>query len=168
MSDRIALTLSEAKAHIKLCIDRDDIGGLQKLLENPEPLCSAEQMRDFVEELTNKWPKLQAEAADRRERERLRKLDEPRERELEKLYAKPKSFMPDRIALTLSPNLWRVVLADEILNPKRVRNITVKGASSVRGAIDSAMHTEAFENFKVEFPGCGIVKVEFAGILDSE
>jgi len=76
--------------------------------------------------------------------------------------------MSDRIALTLSPNLWRVVLADEILNPKRVRNITVKGASSVRGAIDSAMHTEAFENFKTEFPGCGIVKVEFAGILDSE
>lgn len=70
------------------------------------------------------------------------------------------------IALVLKPNLWRVIVADSVANPQRVRHITVKGAATARGAIDSALRTDGFEDFKREFPLCGIAKVEFLGLLD--
>ena len=71
------------------------------------------------------------------------------------------------IALVLKPNLWRVIVVNDVANPQRVRNITVKGPATARGAIDSALHTDAFEDFKKEFPLCGIAKIEFMGLLDN-
>lgn len=70
------------------------------------------------------------------------------------------------IPLVLKPNLWRVIISNDLLNPTRVRNITIKGASSARGAIDTALHTDSFEDFKKEFPLCTVAKVEFLGIID--
>lgn len=77
--------------------------------------------------------------------------------------------MPDEspIALVLKPNLWRVIVANDVANPKAVRHITVKGPATARGAIDAAIHTDAFEDFKKEFPLCGIAKIEFSGLLDN-
>lgn len=71
------------------------------------------------------------------------------------------------IALKLKPCLWRIIVSDDLLNPKRVRNITVKGSSSLKGAIDSAMHTDSFEDFHKEFPLCAIAKAEFIGLVDN-
>lgn len=72
------------------------------------------------------------------------------------------------ISLTAKPALWRVRVVDEIRNPKMVRNLNVSGPVSVRGAIDSAIHCDGFEEFQKQFPNCAIAVVEFAGQVDSD
>lgn len=73
----------------------------------------------------------------------------------------------DPIVLKLKPALWRIVIASELFNPKQIRNITVKGSSSLMGAIDSAIHTKAFEDFRQEFPNCAVAKAELLGQIDN-
>lgn len=58
-------------------------------------------------------------------------------------------------------------MVDDLFNPKMVRNLTVKGPASVRGAADTATHGDGYEDFKKQFPQCAIASIEFAGILDN-
>jgi hypothetical protein len=71
------------------------------------------------------------------------------------------------IALKLKPCLWRVIVQDDLLNPKRVRNITVKGSSTLKGALDAAMNTDAYDDFKKEFPLCAVGNAQFMGLIDN-
>lgn len=73
----------------------------------------------------------------------------------------------DPIVLKLKPALWRIKVVDSLFNPKMVRHLTVKGAASVRGAIDTAMHGEGFKDFREQFAECAITGVEFIGVLDN-
>lgn len=73
----------------------------------------------------------------------------------------------DPIVLKLRPALWRIVVASELFNPKQIRNITVKGSSSLKGAIDAAIHTDAYEDFQKEFPNCAVAKAELLGQIDN-
>lgn len=73
----------------------------------------------------------------------------------------------DNLVLKLKPCLWRIKVVDELMNPKMVRNITVKGPASVKGAVDTALHGDGYEDFKNQFPLCAIAVVEFIGVLDN-
>jgi hypothetical protein len=73
----------------------------------------------------------------------------------------------DAITLSMKPALWRIRLVDEIRNPKMVRNLNVSGPASVRGAIDTALHTDGFEEFQKQYPNCAIGSVEFSGQIDN-
>lgn len=73
----------------------------------------------------------------------------------------------DTLTLKLRPSLWRCRVVDTLLNPKMVRNLNISGPASVKGAIDTAMHSDGYSDFKQEFPNCAIAVVEFAGQLDS-
>lgn len=74
----------------------------------------------------------------------------------------------DTITLNIKPILWRVRLVDSLFNPKMVRNLTLAGPASVRGAIDTAMHTDGFKEFHKQYPQCAIAVVEFAGQVDNK
>lgn len=73
----------------------------------------------------------------------------------------------DPIALRLKPALWRVKVVDDLFSPKMVRNITVKGMSSIKAAVDAAVNGDGFEDFKKQFPLCAIAVCEFIGVLDN-
>lgn len=78
--------------------------------------------------------------------------------------------MPDEnkpIALKFKPCLWRIVLQDDLLNPKRVRNITVKGALTLKDALDAAIDTDAYDDFRKEFPLCAVGNAQFMGLIDN-
>ena len=71
------------------------------------------------------------------------------------------------ISLRLKPALWRVKVVDDLFAPKMVRNITVKGMSSIKSAVDVAMNGDGFEDFKKQFPLCAVTAVELIGVLDN-
>ena len=64
--------------------------------------------------------------------------------------------------------LWRVTVADEILNPKLMRNLTVSlDKPSASLAIVEGQQTEGFVMFHKQYPGCVVVKAEFIGLLEN-
>lgn len=73
----------------------------------------------------------------------------------------------DTIALKLRPSLWRCRVVDTLLNPKMVRNLNISGPASVKGAIDTAMHSDGYKEFQEQYPQCALAVVEFAGQIDS-
>lgn len=64
--------------------------------------------------------------------------------------------------------LWRVTVADEILNPKLMRNLTVQlDKPSASLAIVEAQQVEGFVTFHKQYPKCVVVKIEFIGLLEN-